>query len=88
MNFREDERGLAVGLLLFFAALTIGALLFALFNPMMTSVDDRVSDQTDDPDAQSVIDERMQIWGGLLFYVMFLSGIYILAKSVFESRGR
>lgn len=87
MSLRGDERGLGVGFVLFFAALAIGALLFVMFNPVMTSVNDQVSDQTDDPDAQATIDERQQIWDALLYWVVFVAGVFVIARAVFEGRG-
>lgn len=87
MTFRDDERGLGVGFVLFFAALAIGALLFVMFNPVMTNVDQMVSDQTSSQDAQDTIDERRNIWDVLLYWVVFVSGVFIIARAVFESRG-
>jgi len=88
MNFSDDDRGLAVGYILFFAALVIVGLLVTMFSPMIDGVNEQVSDQTSDQDAQDTIDQRQKIWDRLPFYGVFIAGIFLIARAVFESRGR
>lgn len=87
MTLRRDRRGLAVGFVLFFAALLIAALLYILLNPAMDAVSEMMLDQAESQDATDTINERMSIWNGLLFFAVFCAGLFIIARSTFESRG-
>lgn len=80
------DRGLASGLLGFAAIIIIVALLFTLFDPAVTDLISMTSDQTSNSEAQAVIDERAAIWENVLFYGLFLAGLFIIAKAVVESR--
>lgn len=86
MDFRSDERGLAMGIVSFFAMLTIAALLFTLFNPAMTEVFSMTSSQAQTSAGQEQIDLAEQIWNAVLFFMLFLSLLFIVARSVFESK--
>jgi len=86
-EFLTDDRALGLGLVLFFAALLMGSLLFIMFNPVVASVGETVSENTDDPDAERVIQERQEIWGLILFWVVFVAAMFLISRSVFESRG-
>lgn len=81
-----DERAQAHGIIVFFAMLTTGALLFTLFQPAVDGVLTSMLEQTSNPEAESVINEGQEIWGYILFYVVFVSGLFLIARSVLQSR--
>lgn len=87
MMLTRDNRALGLGVVIFFAMIVIGALLYILLDPVMASIETMTLDQTNNPRAETVINERATIWGGILFFVVFVSVISIIARSVFESRG-
>lgn len=86
-SFRADSRGLAIGLLGFFAILIVAALLYVLMDPAIQQIISMSTAQSDTTQAQEVIDERARIWDGILIFVVFLAGVKLIARSVFESRG-
>jgi hypothetical protein len=44
------------------------------------------SAQASSQQAQDAITLREQIWNSILYFVMFLAGVFILSRAVFESR--
>lgn len=86
-DFYSDNRALGVGIMLFMAALILAALLFIMMNPVIDQVESTTLDQTDNQEAKDVINERTKIWGGVLFYVVLATMIFIVARANFESRG-
>lgn len=84
--FAADDRGLGLAIVGFIAALVIAALLFTLLDPAADQLFDMASSQTSATEAQDAIDRREQIWNNILFYALFLAALYIIARSVFESR--
>jgi hypothetical protein len=86
-SFRRDERALGIGIVLFFAMITIGALLFVLMNPVVTNLESMMLEQTDAQTAENAIAERATIFGGILWFVLFAAGLFILARAAAESRG-
>lgn len=72
-------------IIVFFAMLTIGALLFSLFNqPVETGISTgmEISNRTV---AQENLLLYGQIWDGLLYAVLLISGLTIIAAAVYES---
>lgn len=86
-RLKSDTRGLGMGIIGFFAILIVAALLFTLFNPAASEVFSMVSSQTNNAEAQAAIDRREQIWSLMLYFCVFLAGLFLLARAVFESRG-
>lgn len=83
---RRDERGLAMGIVGFFAIIMIGALLYILFNPALAEVFTMTADQAQTSKSTDQINLAEQIWGGVLFYILFLATLYLIAKSVLETK--
>lgn len=81
-----DDRALASGLIGFIVILVIGAILFGFLAEPMSSVFAAGSEQATTQQAQDAIDLRQQIWNSVLYFVMFLAGVFILSRAVFESR--
>lgn len=84
-SLRRDERGLAIGFVLFFMALVVAALFWILADPALEMVSNMMESQTSDPDAQALITERMDIWSVILIWVAFVAAIGLIARAVFES---
>lgn len=81
-----DDRALASGLIGFIAILVIGALLYIMLQEPMQGVFAAGSAQASSQQAQDAISLREQIWNSILYFVMFLAGVFILTRSVLESR--
>lgn len=86
MTMRHDDRGLAVGIVIFIAALVGAALLYILLDPALVQLFDMTRAQTDSSLVTEQIDMASKIWGLLLFFPAFLALMFIIARSVFESR--
>lgn len=83
---KRDERGLAVGLVVFIAAIVGAALLYIMLDPALTTIFDMTRSQTTSSVATDQIDLASTVWGLLLFFAMFVSLLFIIARSVFESK--
>lgn len=81
----REDRGLAMGLIGFFAILVVTALLYTMLNPAITEIISFSSDQATSTQAHNVIDERAQIWGYMPMYGVFLGVVFLLSRAVFES---
>lgn len=82
----SDDRALGVGLFIFMAMLMITAFLYILLDPAFDMLHTMVSGHTTDAEAQTVVDRRHTIFNLFPYFALFLSGIFIIARSVFESR--
>ena len=82
----NDNRGLAVGIAVFIAAIIGAALLYILLDPAAEALFTIARSQTSETVALNQIDRAAQIWGLLLFFPAFLAVMFIIARSVFESR--
>lgn len=85
-SFRDDRRGLATGIIGFFAILVVAALLFIMLDPALDTIFDMTLAQADSQRATDTIKMRQRIWAGVLYFVLLCAGLYIIARSVFESR--
>lgn len=81
-----DNRALASGLIGFISILVIVALLFIFLQEPMESVFAMGSEQAGSQQATDAIALREQIWNGVLYYGMFLAGVFLISRAVFESR--
>lgn len=82
----REDRALASGLLGFFAMLVVAALLYTLFNEAAQQLFITTTAVGTGAEAQAVIDERQTIWGFILAYAMLISGAFLIARAVVESR--
>jgi len=83
-SIRAHLAGRTIG---FFAMLTVGGLLYALFNgPVETALG-----YGQNMSSRSVASQNItlfgQIWDGLLFAVVLTAGLMIVAAAVYESQG-
>jgi hypothetical protein len=81
-----DQRAQANGLISFLAILALGALLFILFKPAVDAVLTNILGFTSNPEAESVINQRLRLFGYLPVYALFVGVLKLIARSVFQSR--
>lgn len=81
------DRALGLGVIGFIAILVASALLFTLFDPAASQILADSSSIAENSKATDHIDTLDTIWSLFLFYSMFVAGLFIIARSVFESRG-
>jgi hypothetical protein len=79
-----DTRGLAVGVIGFVAMIVIAALMYIMFEPAVGEMLGMSLDQASNQDVKDAINLRQQIFGGMLFFALFLSGVYLIARAVRE----
>lgn len=85
-GLRNDDRGLALGIVVFFAMLIVFALLYALASPAMSEVlgfsSEQAAQAPDGADQQVGMAET--IWNRLPFVALFLATIFIISRAVRE----
>lgn len=86
-NFRNDRRGLAVGIIAFFAMIIIGALIFTLFNEALLEVFSMTKSQAQTQHGTDQIAQAETIWNWVLAWVLGVAVLFIIARAVVESRG-
>jgi mannose/fructose/N-acetylgalactosamine-specific phosphotransferase system component IID len=86
-RLRDDDRGLALAVVIFFAMLVIGALLFAIMNVGMTEVFAISQNMSSSPGATDQTNLLEAIWDGMLFAVLVIAMLFLLARAVREGRG-
>lgn len=74
-----------MGIIGFIAILVVAALLYTMMEPAAEIFSMSLS-QTSNQQATDAINLREQIFTNMLFYVLFLAGVFIIARAVFESR--
>jgi len=84
-RLRDDDRALPVGLATWVAILMIGAFLFVLLNPAATQLFDAMTSHSQTVQGQDQIDLAEQIWGLILFFVLFMSSLWLLVRAIRES---
>jgi len=87
MRFHDDERGLAVAIVGFFAMIIIAALLYTLFGEAMTELFAMTSGQAQTTHGTDQINLAETIWNNMLFYALAVAVIFLIARAVVESRG-
>lgn len=83
-DLKNDERGLALGIVVFISMIVIAALLFLVLNEAFVEVVGFASDQTTSQGAQDQIDQANTIWARILLVPLFLAMIFIIARAVRE----
>lgn len=82
----SNNRGLAVGFVIFFAAIVGAALLYIILDPALGILFDMTRAQTSSSVATDQINLASTIWGVLLFFAVFVSLLFIIARAVLESK--
>lgn len=83
-EFRDDDRGLALGIVVFFAMIIIGALMFIMMDTAMIDVFGFATADAPSQGAQDQITLAQNIWNGILYAVVFISMIFLVARAVNE----
>jgi hypothetical protein len=83
---RDDERAQAGGFVVLILILAVSALLWGLLDAAATPIFADLLAGTNDADATAAIEQRERIWENILFAVLGLATLFILARSVRQSR--
>lgn len=84
-ELRDDTRGLAVGIVVFFMMLIIGALLFILFDSALSPLFDMTRNQAETSGGVEQINLAEAIWDNILYVVAFFAVMYLIGRAVRES---
>jgi len=87
MTLRNDNRALAVPLIAFVAMLAVGALLFILFDAALAEMFAATTSQADTAHGTDQINQAEVIWNNILYFVAFVSVLFIITRAIVESRG-
>jgi len=88
MDVPASDRGLAIGLVVFAAMIAIGGMLFfLLFQEGLTPLFDSATSAAETQAGQEQITLASTIAGGMAVYALIVSCLFIIARSVVESRG-
>jgi len=88
MRLRDDNRGLALGIVVFFAMLVVAALLYIMMDAAMVEIFAFATADATSAGATKQIQLAKQIWGGLLYVVVFLAVIFLVSRAVNEGSVR
>jgi len=83
---RDNERAQAGGYVVLFLILAVSALLWGLLDAAANPIFADLLAGTNDADATAAIEQRERIWENILFAVLGLATLFILARSVRQSR--
>jgi hypothetical protein len=88
MDVPASDRGLAIGLVVFAAMVAIGGMLFVLlFQEGLLPLFDSATSAAETQDGKDQIVLAEAIAGGIGVYVLVVASLFIIARSVVESRG-
>lgn len=85
-RFHDDDRGLAVGIVMFVAIVVITAFLIMFLTPAFNQVGGEMLTNTDSQVAKDAINLRMRIWGLVGFFGLFAGAFFIIRRGVTEGR--
>lgn len=88
MNAQRSNARLAVGIIVFFAMIAIGALLWAILNAALTPVLDFGTGYSTSATADQYLGILTSVWGYALFFVLFIAGFALVGRAVVEGRVR
>lgn len=86
METQRSRARLGVAIIVFFAMIVLGALLWTLLNEPLTSVLDYGTAYSDSSTTDKYLGFLESIWGYALFIVLFISGMYVVGRGVIEGR--
>lgn len=87
-RFRDDDRGLALALVVFFAMIIISALLYIALNLAWVDVVGVMGEQTTNPEATNQINEAKSIWNNIMYVPLFFGALFLIARAVREGAVR
>lgn len=80
-----DDRGIGVGIVIFFMMLAVGALLFILLDPAVSELFTMTRDQAQTSGATDQINLAEIIWNRILYVVGFFGALFLIGRAVRES---
>lgn len=83
-GFNDDDRGLALGVVVFIAMLVIAGLLYLLMAPAMSDIFAFSTEQATTTGASDQVDMAQTIWNNLLYAALFLGTLFLIARAVRE----
>jgi len=83
-RLRDDNRGLALGIVVFIAMLVIAALLYIMMDSAMVDIFAFAFDGATSSGATQQIQMAQTIWQSLLYAVVFLAMIFLVSRAVNE----
>jgi len=84
MKFRDDERGLALGVVVFIAMLVVAAVLYIMMDTAMAPIFGFALDGATSSGATAQIQLAQTIWGGALYAIVFIAALFLIARAVNE----
>lgn len=84
----DDDRGLALGVVIFFAILIAGVLLYTLFSEAINPILSMTESQAQTPGGAEQISLAQTIWNNVVYIPIFFAGIFIIARAARESGRR
>lgn len=84
MELRGDERGLAMGIVVFFAMLVVGALLYIIMDTAFVEIFAFGANQATSPGAIQQVQMSQTIWGGVPYVIVLIAMLFLLMRAVNE----
>lgn len=85
-SFLTSRRGLAVGIMVFVAIVVTTALIYIMLNPAVEDIENKMLDQSNDPETSDMVSQRATIFYRIPVYGLFVAGMFLIVRAVFESR--
>lgn len=82
----DDTRGLAVGIVVFFAILVASALLWALLDEAAIMAFESTSNMAETTTGSTQITDARDLWEYILYFPVLLGVTFLVARAVTESR--
>lgn len=83
-GLRDDDRGLALGIVIFFVMLIIAAVLFIALDTAWVEIVGHVEPRADHQGATEQINMAQSIWNNIMFVPIFFAVLFIIARAVNE----
>jgi len=87
-RLQDDNRGLALGIVVFVAMLVIAALLYIMMDGAMVEMFAFAMDDASSSGATEQIQMAQTIWSSLLYGVVFLAILFLVSRAVNEGSAR
>jgi len=86
MGTQRSRARLGVGIIVFFAMIVAGVLIWTLLNEPVTTTLAFGTDYSTSSTADTYLGYLTSVWGYLLYFVLFIAGVFLLGRAVFEGR--
>jgi len=83
-SLRDDDRGLAMGIVAFFAMVIVAAVLFTVLDPAFVEIFEFSSAQTTHEGAREQQNTAWAIWQNIMFVPLFFAVIFLVTRAVRE----